>query len=193
MRPTSYSTLAYLKPFSCLINKVHDHLYHPQLSDNAILQHPFDQTSFKLNHDDQESVGQDQLQLESRTARTFQWVERQQASSLVEGASASGGMRTNKSSGPNWSNSSPRGISPRMEEMRKGSTGPPWSNNSSASQSPKLDEMKTSGPDWSTIRPTSQVPQVSPSSKWDGQPDPTSSKNTWDKNSNSSFSIFTGF
>ena len=137
--------------------------------------------------DDQESVGQDQRQLESRTARTFQWVERQQASSLVEGASASGGMRTNKSTSPN---TSPRGFSPRMEEMRKGSTGPPWSNNSSASQSPKLDEMKTSGPDWSTIRPTSQVPQVR-----DGQPDysPTSSKNTWDKKSDISFSISTGF
>ena len=104
-------------------------------------------------------------------------------------------MKTNKSTGPNWSNSSPRGLSPRMEEMRKGSTGPPWSNNSSASQSPRLDEMKKYGHDWSTISPTSQVPQVSPSSKWDGQPDynPTSSKNTWDKNSNSSFSIFTGF
>ena len=143
--------------------------------------------------DDQESVGPDQRQLESRTARTSQWVERLQATSQVEGAFASGGMKTNKSTGPNWSNSSPRGLSPRMEEMRKGSTGPPWPNNSSASQSPKLDEMKKSDPDWSTIRPTSQVPQVSPSSKWDGQPDPTSSKNTWDKNSNSSFSIFTGF
>ena len=142
--------------------------------------------------DDQESVGQDQRQLESRTARTFQWVERLQASGRVEGAFASGGMRTNKSTTPN---TSPRGFSPRMEEMRKGSTGPPWSNNSSASQSPKLDEMKKSDPDWSTIRPTNQVPQVSPSSKWDGQPDysPTSSKNTRDKNSNSSFSIFTGF
>ena len=102
-------------------------------------------------------------------------------------------MKTNKSTSPNWSNSSPRGLSPRMEEMRKGSTGPPWSNNSSASQSPKLEEMKTSGPDRSTISPTSRVPQVA--LKWDGQPDysPTSSKNTWDKNSNSSFSIFPGF
>ena len=135
-------------------------------------------------------MGQDQLQLESRTARTFQWVERLQASGWVEGAFASGGMKTNKSTSPNWSNSSPRGLSPRMEVMRKGSTGPPWSNNSSASQSPKLEEMKTSGPDRLTIRPTSQVPQDR-----DGQPDysPTSSKNTWDKNSNSSFSIFTGF
>ena len=142
-------------------------------------------------------MGQDQHQVESRTTRTSQWVERLQATSQVEGAFASGAMRTNKSTGPNWSNSSPRGLSPRMEEVRKGSTGPPWSNNSSASQSPKLDEMKKSDPDWSTIRPTSQVPQVSPSSKLDGQPDysPTrsSSKNTWDKNSNSSFSIFTGF
>ena len=140
-------------------------------------------------------MGQDQLHMESRTARISQWVERQQASSLMEGAFASGGMKTNKSTGPNWSNSSPRGLSPRMEEMRKGSTGPPWSNNSSASRSPKLDEMKTSGSDQLTIRPTSQVPQVSPGSKWDGQPDysPTSSKNTRDKNSNSSFSIFTGF
>ena len=138
-------------------------------------------------------MGQDQLQLESRTARTFQWVERLQASGRVEGAFASGGMKTNKSTSPNWSNSSPRGLSPRMEEMRKGSTGPPWSNNSSASQSPKLEEMKTSGPDWSTISPTSRVHQVTP--KWNGQPDysPTSSKNTWDKNSNISFSISTGF
>ena len=135
-------------------------------------------------------MGQDHLRLESRTARTFQWVERLQASGQLEAAFASGGMRTNKSTGLN---TSPRGLSPRMEEMRKGSTGPPWSNNSSASQSPRLDEMKKYGHDWSTISPTSQVPQVSPSSKWDGQPDPTSSKNTWDKNSNSSFSIFTGF
>ena len=140
--------------------------------------------------DDQESLGQDQRQLESRTARTSQWVERLQASSLVEGAFASGGMKTNKSTGSNWSNSSPRGFSPRMEEMRKGSTGLPWSNNSSASQSPKLEEMKTSGPNWSSISPTSQVPQVR-----DGQPDysPTSSKNTWDKKSDISFSISTGF
>ena len=99
-------------------------------------------------------------------------------------------MKTNKSTGLNWSNSSPRGLSPRMEEVRKGSTGPPWSNNSSASQSSKQDEMKKSDPDWSTIRPTSQVPQVR-----DGQPDysPTSSKNTWDKKSDISFSISTGF
>merc|ERR1719225_357281 len=99
-------------------------------------------------------------------------------------------MKTTKSTGSNWSNSSPRGLSPRTEEMRKGSTGLPLPNNSSASQSPKLDEMKTSGPDWSTIRPTSQVLQVR-----DGQPDysPTSSKNTWDRKSDISFSISTGF